>query len=296
MNYREFAEYIESNLPGLLNIPGKIRIRLIDGNEENNIIIAVSRKKKGYFHIISVTDSYEELKNGKSPEDIMHDIAKETEKNLLFLGNVKRSDVEDWEGVKDKVYPKLIGPESSYFRPELMPHREVADMIGVNIIEIRGKKGIKIAPVTHSMFGQYADDYGITIADLQEAAMENLRQHRSRPGALKEEDPGLFEKLKAEGFSDVYRVEARQTLNAPEIMLDGEELKEFSTLAGGDFLIFPLSLARVFLAPAGEGDAGDEAERLRAFLLENSPDEPEPFAPEKVYIYDSEAGEIRLLQ
>ena len=296
MNYREFAEYIESDLPGHLNIPGKIRIRLIDGNEENNIIIAVSRKKKGYFHIISVSDCFRELENGKSPEEILKETAKEVERNLLFLGNVKRKDVEDWEGVKDKVYPKLIGPDSSYFRPELMPHREVADMIGVNLIEIRGKKGIKISPVTHSMFDQYADDYGITIADLREAAMENFRGHSALPKALREADSKLFEKCGKEGFSDLFLIDAGQTMNAPEFMLDGERLKDFSAIAGGDFLIFPLSLMRTFLAPVKPEETEDEAERLKELLLQNSPEDPEPFAPEKIYIYDSEAEEIRLLK
>lgn len=293
MEYREFAEYINDNLSAYLKYAGKIKIRLIDGNTPDNIILAVSTKKDGFFHIISVTEHYEKLQNGGDLEAVMKEIAEDTEKNLMIMGNVRRKDVEDWEKIRDNIIPKLIVPGSGFYRPDILPHRKVADLIAIYLIAVQGKKNIKYAPVTYSMCDQYADDYGISAADIEAAAMENLKRSGHYFGPVKETAGEEFRKKCAEkGFDDIYTVSAPESLIAPEIMLDEEKLDEYAGIIGGDYRIYPYSMSNMFLVSSASGKEEYDNGVFTEFLKENPVSGAETFITDRFYLYDSAKKEI----
>lgn len=273
-NYSEFIEYVKANVTDYL--PERFEdarinvwqvVKINDVVQEGLTILDPDTRNAPAVYLNSLYDQY---LDGKDLDDIVADIADtyiehiESVHDRTFQTIVENLD--NYEKIKDYIFPKLINLEKSRLYLTDAPHTQKEDLAVTYNVKITGDSdSISSLLITNSML----NTYGLTIEELHEKAVENM-ERLSPAVCISLMDAaeaviadGLSER---EGLSDeearehageiisisgieMYCLTNRLRINGAASIISENVQQMLADQVGGDYYVLPSSVHEVIIVP-----------------------------------------------
>lgn len=211
------------------------------------------------------------------------------------------SQIGDFESIKSRLRIKLINTEKNKEFLKGVAHKEFLDLSALYQIKVEmGTDDSSIATV--NIGNELFDKYGITIDELHEAAIENMKI--MEPTHIQ----GMFQtmveimgeemrELPLDMFGDeeekMLVITNKSKVCGASVILQKETLQEIADIFKQDYYILPSSIHEVLAVKA---DGNVDASALRDMVKEVNDTQvmPEELLSYNVYYYNTETGELSI--
>ena len=203
--------------------------------------------------------------------------------------------ITKWELARDKVYPILVNTEMNQEMLDSVIHKEFLDLSIIYIVRLASEEsgGITSAKITKNLF----DMYGITVDELHEAAMTNLKSDRYRLVDMESiilqlvKDTDSEQMVQSIEPGRMYVLTNENKVYGASGLLDQRLLKENSN--GHSFYVLPSSIHETIFVPDSEEisieDLNSMVEEVNRTQLEEK-----DILSNHAYYYDGSIGELRI--
>lgn len=288
------AEQIVNVLPAEYE-DAKVSIQEVMKNNDQKLT-GLTIRKEGVnmapnIYLDSFYDQYEE---GRDFDEILEEIAKLRVENDV-VEDFDVNSVTSWDYVKENVQPRLVGTGNGYNKSFLedKPYTSFEDMAIVYYIALGGNEnGLMTAAVTTQML----DGYGVTLEELNDAAIQNLSkkgfEFKSMREVMMEMFPGACDGLiPEEETPSLYVLTNSEKCYGASTLLDSNATKQISEQLGGDYVILPSSVHEVLILPMS---SVSDKETLESMVREVNETQvaPNERLSDHIYRYDSESGKV----
>ena len=245
---------------------------------------------------------YQKYQDGADMGDILQEIADTRVTHEIEQG-FDANKITDLDTVKDHIVCKILNADMNQDYLENKPHTMVEDLAVMYAVDLGGDNtGHMSAPITY----QIMEQYGITVEDLHQIAMDNLANadidfksmrdvlvDMMFPDGIDENDPRAFMLPPEEETPSMYVLTNGDKLNGANCILDSQTMENISEQIGGDFYIIPSSLHEVIILPDSPDISKDTLEQM-VHDVNAGEVAPEDRLSDHVYMYDSVEKEIVL--
>ncbi len=201
---------------------------------------------------LNLSDAYDEYRNGKSFEAIMHELAYIRASVSMSIPGFSKEDVVNYNWVKDKIYPRLINTGMSEEYLSNKPHKDIEDLSVVYTIRFSSdERGIASAAITYDLL----DLYGVDKDTIHKQAMSNLAKEKPKfmniadmlfkPNAKEKK----IENIYPEDYEVPFFVLSSQNGTCGAVMVLNPKLMDAITKNFGDVYVVPSSVHEVLIVP-----------------------------------------------
>ena len=255
---------------------------------------------------IYLNNFYEKYEDGTSLESILSEIADirvshEVDKNMDV------SNILEFDNVKDKIIPRLVGIENNDKFLENRPFSVVEDLAIVYCIDLgEDEKGVMSIPISNELM----DNWGVDVDTLKDVAIKNLPEitpskFRSMAEVMREmmlpnmiDNFGGDREAAEEVFNDMmpvddmmYILSNEKSLNGATALLDDSMMEQVAEKVGNLFYILPSSTHECIIVPNNPGmdlaTLEDMVQTVNATEVA-----PQDKLSDHVYMYDNDTKEI----
>lgn len=196
-----------------------------------------------------------------------------------------------WESVKDKLCFRLVNREKNEEILKDAPHREFLDMEIIYAVFVDGGR---LGRGTITVRGEHFDKWGVSEADLYEAAMENTpKLYPMQVHTMRDVLAEISGDIPEEAFAITMLILSNSfgTFGAAALAYPGVR-EEIAERVGGSYYVMPCSVHEVIILPA----EGAEADVLSGLVNEANTTSVHPMEvlSFSVYRYDADKGEFKV--
>lgn len=289
MDYGSFQEELLKRLKEAYGEDAEVeKVKIEKNNGASYEGIRVQRPGSGASPVIRTGMLYEKYADGTAGMEECVRAALIKEEGSRCTEEMERliDCISDWEAVKGEVYPLLLSTEANRVQAERLASMPFLDLMVVYAVRKCMGEGYSIIRISREML----EAYGITVRQLHEQAVENLRGDGCRfydirevTGEKEEEDGG--------GTPEMYVLTNRGHLYGAAGLLDAEAVREFA--AGRDFFILPSSVHETLFLPIEKTEDKGWLD-LMIQRINQAEIREEDRLSGHCYVYDAKAGEIRM--
>ena len=290
LNYEEFKRELQKKVQDAVGKAQEVFVeRMKKNNQRIKEVLSIRTKEENLVPVISIEELYRDLQVGDSLEDIVENVC-------YILKQKKKINVDQffgtWELQKKHVRVRLINREWNKERLKELPHRNFLDLAITFRVEY--EKDTKKAgyDISYPML----DKWGITETELEEAALQNLKQTAYNIRGMQEVVCEMLGVQKTpEEEEEVLVMSNPENWYGAAGMLRTDLLQKFAEEQGCNFYILPSSLHEIILV---KEKMECPVKELRAMVREVNRGvvEREEWLSEEVYYFDREKGCVEILQ
>lgn len=303
MDYKEFKEKLLGELQNFYGDSAEVEVTDVpknNGIHYDGIQIRMKRDSSKVMPVIRVEELYNIFsRDGMDMEGCIQAVL-ETLENSSVPESVEQiaEKVNNWEYVKENVFPILLSTEDNRELLQKLAYTQMLDLSVAYIIRIKMMDDCAgDAKINMNML----EVYGITVEQLHNQAMENLRrdgyQFQSMESIIRSM-VGLDEAEKLRSSSSAGQgaemhvlTNSSRTYGAAGI-LDKELLKGFA--GEQDYYILPSSTHECIFVPVTDGGSGKKELDCMVAEVNASRVSPEERLIDHSYYFDARTGEIRM--
>lgn len=273
MNYKEFTEYtaatIKDYLPETYDT-AKVSLRPVVKNNDITLVgLQVLRSGSNIAPNIYLEYYYNRYEEGMSLVTIMDSLAKEVVDHEQE--NMDLSVIEEFDQVKEKVFPRLINAAANENYLSDKPHETIEDLAVVYEIMLSeiedGSAGIIF---TNNMM----ENYNISVQELHEQAMRNLRVSNDMEVTNMEAiirnmimQSGMdidtdIERIFDDQHTNMFVVTNKKKVYGAVVILDPDFMDKVADTLGGDFYVLPSSVHECICIPKTDDSDYHELEDM----------------------------------
>lgn len=310
MEYKDFVEHVKENIQ--IFLPEKFADASVSVGQvvKNNDCVldglTIMTEESNNSPTIYLNSYFEQLQDGAEMDDILEQIAAVYQDNYIDH-DMDLSAVMDFDNVKDRIVCKLINGEANRQFLEDKPYTKVEDLAVVYLIlldtEIEGTVAITITD-------DIMEDYGITLEDLHNQAMQNmdvLQPHSFRgmketliemtaANIARHNDIDISEarEMASQGMPDILDTMFVLTndtgVNGAAVILNDDIRQEIAGKVG-DFYVLPSSVHETMIIPKA---AAADPKKLERMVQESNRTQvaPQERLSDHVYEYDAKKHEL----
>ena len=284
MTFEEFVQEVIDTIK--LFLPGKYDGASITTHEvvKNNYIhltaLIIQNGESNVAPSIYLNSFYEQYQDGKNMSEIMVQIS-EVQLSHEVTQDFDVKSVTEWEQVKDKIVPRVVGAEMNEELLSERPHTMVADLaVTYHIMLGENSNGTMSIPVTN----QLMEHYGVTIEELHEAATTNMPE--LSPATFKSMNevmrdmmlPNVIEACDGDveaakemiesmmpAENVMYVVSNEQKMHGATSIINPVLMDRIAEQVGDNYFILPSSLHECLVVPR---EAGMDYKELEAMVKE----------------------------
>ena len=301
MKYEEFKENLLEELQRFYGDSAEVEVadvRKNNGIRYDGIQIRMAGDSSRVAPVLNIEGLYNRFtKNGMDMEDCVQAVSRILANNSVPEGVEQIAEkVTVWDYVKEKVFPILLSTEDNRELLQKLVSTQILDLSVAYIIRFKMMDDCDgNAKINKDML----EIYGITIEQLHDQAMENLKrdgyEFQSMPSIIKSmSGPDEAEKMhhRFTRQEEVMHIltNSRGTYGAAGI-LDKELLKEFA--GKQDYYILPSSVHECILVPVTDEVNKEKLDNMVAEINATQVSAEERLTDHSYY-YDAGAGEIRM--
>lgn len=304
MTYEEFKSQVLSNIKDYLE-PGNeyfISIGTVYKNNEvlDGLRIIPQGRDSNVSPTIYLNGIYREFSENPASggiEEVFRSIAETYEKHRIDNDRLDISSLMDFDAVKDRIFPKIMGIEGNEELLKDKPYRQVEDMACVYYVDV-GQMISMDGKATVTITNDLLEKYGITPEQLDYLALKNQAE-KMEPSIiglgsmlssmLAGDETGLF-LGPDEGAVQMYVVTNKDRLQGASIMLD-TDFMDSVTEKIGECYILPSSVHEVLVIPKESVPGYYELESM-VKEVNSTCVAPEDKLTDHVYSYDPRVKEI----
>lgn len=265
------------------------------------LLIRPQTKGTNVIPVLNITKAYEDYESGLPFEVIMRTLA-DIRMNASLAGQSPASFkqmIDDFNGIKSRIYPRLINTASNieYLRDK--PHKDIEDLSIIYAVTIQEtEEGISQAVITNDLLKLW----NVTPDDIHAAAMVNLAE---RPPYFINIENAVMggEQLNIEDIDSInprrYRIpffilSNKQITNGAAMAINPSVMDPIVRSFGNVYII-PSSIDEVILCPQ---DAIDDVNELTTMvsIVNGGAIPPQNRLSDNVYEYDIDCQAIRMVE
>lgn len=310
MTFEEFkkqiAEEIKAYLPGEF-ADASVNLQKVTKNNDTILdAVTITNPGSNISPTIYLNSFYRMYQDGKTMPEIMKLIA-EIRMDHDADVNLDLKEIMDYEKVKGKIFPKLVGTQNNAELLSQRPHKLIDDLAVTYSIHVgEGRDGSMSIPITQQML----DHYGVSVDELHRAAVTNmpdlmpstfltmnevmnemlLSQMMDEFGGDREAAEQMLASMMPADNS-MYVLTNSQKHNGAAAILDTQRMDEISERLEDGFYILPSSIHELIIIPRS---LDISLQDLESMVCEVNVTEvgPEERLSDHVYAYDSETHEL----
>lgn len=273
MTYEEFMDYVKTNVASYL--PEDITVIDVDIWQyvKNNDVafdgLNIYALHSNISPNIYLNPFYDQYTNGRNLDEIMKEIAytyvkNRNPKNNSFLENIH--DLDNFDIVKDNIFPKLVNLEKNKSRLKDVPYTQVEDLAITY--------HIKVSMDSNSMSSLMIKNdrlsaYGISKEELHSLAMANMKRMFQplfktlydatidmvvkeivkQRGLTQDEAREYAKDMMPNDMNGLYYLSNNCNTNGSIWIIDEETQKMIAEKVGGDYYIIPSSVHEILIVP-----------------------------------------------
>ena len=246
---------------------------------------------------LNLSDAYDEYRNGKSFEAIMHELAYIRASVSMSIPGFSKEDVVNYNWVKDKIYPRLINTGMSEEYLSNKPHKDIEDLSVVYTIRFSSdERGVASAAITYDLL----DLYGVDKDTIHKQAMSNLAKEKPKfmniadmlfkPNAKEKK----IENIYPEDYEVPFFVLSSQNGTCGAVMVLNPKLMDAITKNFGDVYVVPSSVHEVLIVPQHVMPANLLAKMCTEINSREVPDQD--VLSNNIYEYDAETHSLSVAE
>lgn len=310
-SYSEFMEYIKENVTDYLPERfEKAEISIQQVVKNNDMVLDGLMIFSHGSHVspaIYLNPLYEQYKEGKDLDEIVSNIADTYIENIELVVNRKfqaqLEDLENYEIVKDYIFPKLVNLEKNSVRLQNVPYTQMEDLaVTYNIRVLGDSHSMSSLMITNFLM----EKYGVTLEELHALAMENLEQFSpvvcvslmdtaeeviadglsEREGLSDEEAREHAGEIISDGGMEMYYLSNEFKINGAVCIINEKVQQMVADQVGGDYYVLPSSVHEVIIVPKRMNISPRELTDMVNAVNAKCVSEDE-YLSDKIYQYDA---------
>lgn len=246
---------------------------------------------------LNLSDAYDEYRNGKSFEAIMHELAYIRASVSMSIPGFSKEDVVNYNWVKDKIYPRLINTGMSEEYLSNKPHKDIEDLSVVYTIRFSSdERGIASAAITYDLL----ELYGVDKETIHKQAMSNLAKEKPKfmniadmlfnPNAKEKK----IENINPEDYEVPFFFLSSQNGTCGSVMILNPKTMDAITKNFGDIYVIPSSVHEVLIVPQHVMPAKLLAKMCTEINSKEVPDQD--ILSNNIYEYDAETHSLSIAE
>lgn len=293
MSFDEFVEEVvgkvKEYLPETFSEASIELMHVVKNNDLELTGLIIQKAANSICPTIYLESFFEDYQSGEDMRDVIRRIAEIRVKNEKSNTFDVRS-IMNYESVKDKIVPRLIGKEQNKRLLENQPHKIIADLAITYHILLSNEEGrTASAPITNALM----ETWGVKIEDIHDLSIKNMRS------TLSSTFRGISSVLSRAYFGKEIEIDPadeimfvlsnnKSTYGASAV-LDDRIMRKMVDRFGEDFYILPSSVHEVLIVPeTPEIDVKQLKEMVGKINLSSVP--PEDRLSDNVYRYTVKDG------
>lgn len=301
MLFSEFKNYATENIINYLTSDYEgaemsiSTIRKSNGYEYEALRINKKGEKCSIIPALDLTRAYKEYQKGADLDEILAKLA-DIRMNAKLSGFDKES-ILTFDGIKDKILPRLINTASNADYLADKPHFEIADLSVMFAVRVEeSSDGVADAPIDNNLMNLW----NVSLEDVKKSAFTNISNQTpvfmSIEKALFESNlDDSFDLETADPMNDempFYILSNRQKVHGASIIFNKSLMAKIAEKLG-KYYILPSSIHEVLIVPATLGrNAKELAEIVRNVNAESVP--PQERLSDNIYEFDIEDETIKI--
>lgn len=302
MLFSEFKNYATENIINYLTPDfegAEISISTVhkaNGYSYEALAIRNKGEKCSIFPALDLTRAYEKYQQGEDIEDILSELA--AIRMNAKLNNFDKDSILTFDGIKDKILPRLVNTASNAEYLTNKPHIDFEDLSIMFVVRVEAtSEGIADAPIDNQLMNLWNVDF----ETIKASAFENITNQQPVFMSI---EKALFEGKMNEDIFDLdnidpqdddfplYILSNKQKVQGASIIFNTPLMEKIAEKLG-KFLIIPSSIHEVLITPANTGrdtkELSDLVKRINDEVLS-----PRDRLSDNVYAFDIEDKTIRI--
>ena len=236
---------------------------------------------------------FERYQSGEDMNKVLETIA-----DVRLRNEVKETfdvgQITDFDRVREKIVPRLIGKEWNRELLAIRPHKIIADLaVTYHIMMGRDFSGVASAPITNSLM----DAWGVDVDTLHDLAIQNMpkllpstfQTMSSVLASMMGEDAEELLSAMPPADEAMFILSNEQKINGAAALLDKEIMKTVIERIGKEFFVLPSSIHECIIVPAtADMDVSTLVSMVRE--VNQSQVAPDERLSDSVYVYTEDGG------
>ena len=291
MEFKEFTEEVKKGLEKLAGADTEVRI---EGRLKNNGLkltgVSMLQKGENVSPVVYLEPYYQSYRDGVCTlNKIVERVAGLLEEHSQ-TGDIKAhvEEFEDWEGIRSRIFTKLINADMNRELLQRVPHRMFMDLAVVYYVKVKefvgGGAGTIL--IDHSHLQQWGADENL----LYEAALSNMEEEGTSVQRMDE----IFREEGKDLFPDscgMLVLTNRSKVFGASEFLRKDILRKIAGKLQDNLVILPSSIHEVIILPEREAPSEREAADM-VKEVNNTGLSPEEVLSNHVYRFDWEKDEV----
>lgn len=295
LNYEEFKQAVTRQIKDFLPesyADSEVSLNCVLKNNEKLDAVIIKSPTSNMAPTIYLGGFFNAYRNGETLDAVLGRMADIYVQNDT-KGNFEIKAIMDYENVKDRIVPRLVGLDNNAEYLAGRPYTEVDGLAAIYTIQLgEDEAGSMSVTITNDMMKSYGVDINV-LHDVAVSNMSTLTPYEFM--GMKE----VIVQMMGEDFpmeeipedDMMFILTNRQRMNGAALLLDRDVMDRIAQQIGQDFFIIPSSIHEVILVPQN-GDM--EYKDLEKMVCEvNSTQvEPQDKLSDHIYRYDYEVHEL----
>ena len=302
MLFTEFKNYAKENIINYLTPDyegAELSIRTIhkaNGYSYEALSIGKKGEKCSVIPALDLTRAFEKYQQGADLDKVLSELA-DIRMNAK-LNNFDKNSILTFEGIKDKILPRLVNTASNAEYLTNKPHIDFEDLSIMFVVRVEAtSEGIADAPIDNQLMNLW----NVDLETIKASAFENITNQQPIFMSI---EKALFEGKMNEDIFDLdnidpqdddfplYILSNKQKVQGASIIFNTPLMEKIAEKLG-KFLIIPSSIHEVLIIPANTGrdtkELSDLVKRINDEVLS-----PRDRLSDNVYAFDIEDKTIRI--
>ena len=230
---------------------GRVEVNeVVKGNDTKLIGIIIGKENSNVAPNIYLEKYYDRYLKGTDMDTLIDEICAVCVQN--DVPNLSADDLTNFDKVKDKICVRLINAEKNTEYLANKPHKLIEDLAIMYCISVLiSESGQGSVPITN----QLLDAYGITVDELHNIAMTNLKKQTPKFVSMREMllEMGCPEfMLPPKDDLSMYVLTNESKTHGAAMILNNEVLSNIREKLNRDFIIIPSSIHEVLIVPISD--------------------------------------------
>lgn len=302
MLFTEFKNYAKENIINYLTPDfegAEMSIRTIhkaNGYSYEALSIGKKGEKCSVIPALDLTRAFEKYQQGADLDEVLSELA-DIRMNAK-LNNFDKNSILTFEGIKDKILPRLVNTATNAEYLSNKPHVEFEDLSIMFVVRVEAtSEGIADAPIDNQLMNLW----NVDLESIKAAAFENITNQQPVFMSI---EKALFEGKMNEDIFDLDNIDPEEEEFPLYILTNKQKVQGASIIFNrplmeriaeklGKFLIIPSSIHEVLIIPANTGrdtkELSDLVKRINDEVLS-----PRDRLSDNVYEFDIEEDTIKI--
>ena len=236
---------------------------------------------------------FDKYQSGEDMSEVLETIA-----DIRLRNEVKDTfdvgQITDFDRVRGKIVPRLIGKEWNKELLAIRPHKIIADLaVTYHIMMGRDFSGIASAPITNSLMEAWGADvdtlHDLAIRNMMELLPSRFMTMSSVLASMMGEDAEELLSVMPPADEAMFILSNEQKVNGAAALLDKEIMKTVIERVGKEFFVLPSSIHECIIVPAtADMDVSTLVSMVRD--VNQSQVAPDERLSDSVYVYTEDEG------